>query len=638
MVNKKKQTMKVLPGLSKRIAYVESIVERGVGRHPLRHGAKKYRSVISNVPDVIWTADKERHIVFISKNVKALSGYTSEEEYEMARETTWFERMHLDDVESVKEAFKALVEKRKPYNVEYRFRRRDGSWIWLHDRAVVTYEEEGNIYADGIMSDITERKQAEVEGRRLKEKYESLIKNLPCAVDVCLPDETATMLFISDRHTEWTGYFPEDFYKEPGLWPKTVHPEDRPGAVQAWIEACENKVEYTYEYRVVHKDTGQMRWIRDHGVPVEDKSGNIIAYEETQTDITEQKGVEEALRESEEFTSSLLRCSPDPIVVINPDLSIRYVNPALTRMTGFSEAELLGTKPPYPWWTEESFKRNLEKLQKGASVGTNGMEDLYQKRNGKQFWVDVTITPVMRNGMFKYLLVGWADITEQKRLREDMQHYITEITMAQEQERRRISRELHDETVQSLADLCTDVDVIRMKQKLPVNLCHQLDQLRAKVGSILKEVRRFSHELRPGLLDHFGLIPSLELLAEELRAEGKVDCQVQVVGCEQRLSPEAEVMLFRISQEGLRNTRKHSNAKKATVRVEFNQSRVKLDIIDDGNGFELPEGLGGFARQGKLGLMGMKERAHLLGGSFKIQSKLGKGTSVTVKIPLHTTA
>jgi len=510
------------------------------------------------------------------------------------------------------------------YNNEYRVVHKDTGQIrWVKDHGVPVRDEKGDVLMyDGLIIDVDERKRVEKEIKRLKEKYEDLILNIPCVVDSALPDESGAMTFISDRYTNWTGYSPEDFYKDPGLWPKTVHPEDREEAVDTWAEACRNK------------DTGQIRWVKDHGVPVRDEKGDVLMYDGLIVDVTARREAEQALKESEEFSSSLLENAPNPVVVINADTSVRYVNPALTSKTGFSDKELLEIKPPYPWWTKEGREENSARLCRAMGEKMSGVEQLFQRKNGVRFWVKLSSAPVMSGGQFKYLLINWVDITEQKRLREDMQQYISKITMAQEQERKRISRELHDKTVQSLADLCTDVDVIAMNEKLPVGVSSHLSQLRLKVQRVMNDLRRFSYELRPGMLDYFGLIPSLEALVEDWKKEGRLNCRVEVTGPEQRLQPEAEVILFRIIQEGLRNVLKHSGASEALARIEFVSDKVKINIRDNGTGFKVPKELGSFTRSGKLGLMGMKERVNLLGGRFWVHSKPGKGTTVTAEVPV----
>ena len=129
----------------------------------LRRSEEKYRLLVLHMPDIVWTTDDKMRIVYISDNVTEVCGYTPEEEYKMGEWMSWYERVHPDDVENAKAAFAALIKGEKHYDVEYRFRRKDGKWIWLHDRAVTTYEKDGTRYRDGLLSDITERKQAQTE-------------------------------------------------------------------------------------------------------------------------------------------------------------------------------------------------------------------------------------------------------------------------------------------------------------------------------------------------------------------------------------------------------------------------------------------------------------------------------------------
>ncbi|MFC2001342.1 sensor histidine kinase, partial [Chloroflexota bacterium] len=222
-----------------------------------------------------------------------------------------------------------------------------------------------------------------------------------------------------------------------------------------------------------------------------------------------------------------------------------------------------------------------------------------------------------------------------KRLRENMQFYISEVTKAQEEERRRIARELHDETVQSLASLVLDIEAMsKDESRLSKESILRLEQLKDKTRSIMKEVRRYSHELRPDILDKLGLIPALELLTAELNKERMIKAGIEVIGSEQRLSSEAELVLFRITQEAVRNVWRHSQAKEAVVRVEFKPNKVKLTVTDNGTGFKVPGELVQFASEGKLGLCGMQERIRLLGGRLSVESQSGKGTTITAEIEL----
>jgi signal transduction histidine kinase len=247
----------------------------------------------------------------------------------------------------------------------------------------------------------------------------------------------------------------------------------------------------------------------------------------------------------------------------------------------------------------------------------------------------MSTVPIKSGVDIKYYLSNWIDITEEKRLKENMQFYITQITKAQEKERKRIARELHDETVQSLAALYINIHTMIMNDNtLSLNTKKRLEQIGSNVNYILEEVRRFSHKLRPGLLEKLGLMSSLDFIVEDLNREENLKCVVELSGYERRLLVETEVLLFRIAQEALTNVRKHSMATSAVVNVEFKDDSVKLTISDNGIGFEVPRELGSLAQLGKLGLIGMQERTRLLNGRFSIESEMHKGTSLTVELPI----
>ncbi|MQY81264.1 MAG: PAS domain S-box protein [Dehalococcoidia bacterium] len=131
-----------------------------------------------------------------------------------------------------------------------------------------------------------------------------------------------------------------------------------------------------------------------------------------------QRQVEEALRQSEEYSSTILNHSPNPMLVTNPDTSIRYVNPALEELTGYSLVEVIGQRAPYPWWIEETLDRIKTSLEAALRHGTKAKEELFQKKNGERFWVEVTATPVMVDGKMRYYLASWVDITERRRAEE----------------------------------------------------------------------------------------------------------------------------------------------------------------------------------------------------------------------------
>ena len=221
------------------------------------------------------------------------------------------------------------------------------------------------------------------------------------------------------------------------------------------------------------------------------------------------------------------------------------------------------------------------------------------------------------------------NIAKEKKIQDNLRVYVQKISQAQEAERKRVSRELHDETAQALVVVLRHLDDLASgKSELTAR------DIRMEVKKILEGVRHFSQELRPSVLDDLGLIPAVQWLASDLTKNFGISVETEIKGTQRNLPQESELMLFRIAQEALTNVRKHSQATKALVRVDFTDHRIKLSVQDNGKGFKMPSGVGDLTRSGKLGLAGMEERVQLLGGTLNIQSQPGKGTNLTVEVPL----
>jgi signal transduction histidine kinase len=217
---------------------------------------------------------------------------------------------------------------------------------------------------------------------------------------------------------------------------------------------------------------------------------------------------------------------------------------------------------------------------------------------------------------------------------ERLRFYVTQITRAQEDERKRIARELHDETAQALVALSRRLDgLLTSPKRLAEPTMERLEELRQMTEGILQGVRHFSQDLRPPTLDDLGLLPTLEGLITSVMEQDGIEAELKVVGPQRRLSLETELVLFRIAQEALNNVKRHSKASKVVTTVEFTDGRVRITISDNGRGFELPDRTGDLAATGKLGLIGMRERAQLLGGTLMVRSKPGDGTTVVVDVP-----
>ncbi|MBS7623722.1 PAS domain S-box protein [Candidatus Bathyarchaeota archaeon] len=171
-------------------------------------------------------------------------------------------------------------------------------------------------------------------------------------------------------------------------------------------------------------------------------------------DVTERRRAEEALKSSLEFSTSLMENSLNPILVVNPDTSIAYVNPALERLTGYSSSELLGRKPPYPWWPMDKIKETTKRLQENMKRGLTHYEENFKNKNGEDFWVEINAASIIRDGEIKYYLSNWVDITQRKKMEEEIRRYATNLEELVKQKSRDLARseQLLKTTMESTPD------------------------------------------------------------------------------------------------------------------------------------------------------------------------------------------
>jgi signal transduction histidine kinase len=227
---------------------------------------------------------------------------------------------------------------------------------------------------------------------------------------------------------------------------------------------------------------------------------------------------------------------------------------------------------------------------------------------------------------------------ENARLYDSLRFYVQSITRAQEEERKRIARELHDDTIQALIALSRRLDFLAnatagREQGIGQSMIEQIGELRGQLDRIIEGVRRFSRDLRPSILDDLGLLAALESLVFAMTERDGILTEFEVVGDRRRLAPDVELTLFRITQEALSNVRKHAQATHVTLTVAFTSSCVEITVQDNGRGF-VPHALtDDLAVTGKLGLVGMQERTRLLEGTLSIQSQPDVGTRVLVQVP-----
>jgi two-component system sensor histidine kinase DegS len=343
----------------------------------------------------------------------------------------------------------------------------------------------------------------------------------------------------------------------------------------------------------------------------------------------------EQLRLSEQRYRELFENAHDAIWLHDMEGNILAANEACARLTGYSLNELRNLKT-IKLFAAESLEvaREIEnRVLRGEAPGA--LDELkIIKKDGNEALVQLTSSLVYAERQpVAFQHIG-RDITDEKRMQENSRFLLQEITRAQEEERKRIARELHDDTIQSLVVHSQQIyNLASSQEKLPEGAVSRLEELREQANSIIRELRRLSQDLRPAALERLGLLSALRRLSADIAEHSGIATRINVIGDERRLPNEVELILFRIVQEALRNVWKHAQATSAEITVEFAAKKIRVIVSDNGKGFDTDQ-VTDDVRHGKLGLAGMRERASLVGGTLAVKSAFGQGTTLTAEIPV----
>ncbi len=362
---------------------------------------------------------------------------------------------------------------------------------------------------------------------------------------------------------------------------------------------------------------------------------------------------EDLLTSSDVVLARVLGRFPLPVFAVNKKHHVIQWNKALEVLSGISKEEVMGTNNQWKAFygkerpvladliadgasEEEISARYQGSARKSALIrGAYEAEDFFPSlgENGK--WYHFTASPLTSRGKVIGAIEILEDVTERHIAEQNLRYYARQITRVQEEERKYIARELHDTTVQTLVALIYQMDNFRSgKPVLTDGELAKLDAIYQRMKTAVEEVRRFSRQLRPPVLDDLGLLPVLEWLKGELKKMYDMEVEIKAAGKQKRLQPDTELALFRIIQEALINAAKHAKVSNATVQIEYLEHSIKVSVIDQGVGFDMAGKIELLPRDGKLGLAGIVERVQMLGGSVDIDSVKGKGTAINVEIPL----
>lgn len=595
----------------------------------------------------------------------------------------WAARVHPDDLPIAEEAVRAAqMERRTLYGV-HRVVWPDGSIHVMEARAQFSYDEAGTCTRmRGTYIDITERALAEQKLRESEARFRTMADEAP--LPIWVTDGDGTVQFINRAYREFFGVGNGD---AGGIdWPSLIHSDSR-SYVTAFAESIRARQPFAAEARARRWD-GAWRWIESRGVPRSTADGTFLGFVGTSHDVTDRRLLEEHERAAtiHAHFRSLFESLPGPYVVLTPDtFRIVAVSDAYLVTTYTSRHELID-KPFFEVFAAaedssealNSLRASLERVVTERRVDVIAVHRLDVRRpptmgggTEERWWSPVSAPVLGPDGRVAFIIHRAEDVTscmttlgtpfeggdslderqksaeivlraqelersnerlrfeiESRRLIEEQRATLMkQLVVAQEAERGRVARELHDGLGQHLTALHLTVQSMSADASGNPQSRVRLDRLRSIVQTLNTEVDRIAVALRPSALDDLGLEDALHRHVRLWEAESGVTTDIHMRGLDNRVPPAIETTVYRVVQEALTNVQKHAHASHATVVVERRDGALVAVIEDDGVGFErVTDGTPG--RLGGLGLSTMRERAALVGGDLQVESAPGAGTTV----------
>lgn len=606
----------------------------------LGESEQRFRQIAENIREVFWmsTGDfgtAQFTMLYISPAYESVWGRTCESLYRDPH--TFIDAIHPEDRARVAEVNKRHYE--QGFEVEYRVVRPDGSMRWIRDRGFPIKDAAGRFYRlTGIAEDITERKQAEDALRRSEDRLRLVIDTVPALIHTGLPD--GQLDFFNQRWLDYVGLSLEDL--SGWKWTAAIHPEDVGAMVERWRAALATGEPYEHEARVRRAD-GEYHWMVHREVPLRDERGDIVKWYASSIDIEDRRQAENALRRSEDHLRLVIDTIPTMAWSVRPDGVVDFLNQRWMDYTGLSLEQYIEdpTGPIHP----EDTPRVIERWRVEMAVGEPYEDEMRLRRaDGEYRWFLVRTAP-LRDEQGR--IVKWygasIDIEDRKKAgeklkatSEQLRALSARLQAAREEEGTRIAREIHDELGAALTSLRWDLEGIDDGIS-EVGNEPQLRELRQKkeammtlTDATISTVRRIASELRPFALDDVGLIEAIEWQARQFQSRTGIIVQCDCTLENLDLNREQSTAAFRISQEALTNILRHAQATRVNIQMKEENGEFILTIGDNGRGITEGEQSG----QRTLGLLGMRERAHLVGGRIDITGSEGKGTVVTVRFPI----
>lgn len=618
------------------------VAERKRTADALQRSERRIREIIEAMPVAVYVCDAEGLITSFNPSAAQLWGrepklLDTQERYSGSFKIHYPDGREMPHSESpMAQVLRTGVPQR---NQEILIERPDASRATALVNALPLTNEEGDLVgAINCLIDITERKESEEALRRESELNETMVKaqdSLGEGVGIVEGDH---LVFANDALCKIYGYSRAELLALPSYM-DLIPSDQRPPLLDRHARRFRGEIPSDAgEATIIRKDG--RRIAIEYAVKILDPHDPVRLFTIVR-DVTARRKEREALQASEVKFRGLLESAPDAMVIVDGEGMIVFANSQTEKLFGYERDELHGQSVemliPERFREQHLVDRIGYFLEPEVRAMGAGLELAGLRRDRSEFPVDISLSPLKTPGGI-LVTATIRDITERKRAELELQtsnSRLRELTSrlqeVREEERARIARELHDELGQALTALKFDLSTLTAG--LPES--DAVSQTRARtmaeqIDVTVQAVRRIGSELRPGMLDDLGLAAAIEWQAQEFAARTGIDCRVTLPARHVDLDREKATAVFRVFQETLTNVARHSNATSVLVCLEAVGNDLRLEVRDNGRGFENA----GEQAKHSLGLLGMKERAEILHGSFDVSSVIGQGTTVRMILPL----
>jgi PAS domain S-box-containing protein len=579
----------------------------------------RYRFLVQNAPDVIWSIDAEARLTFLSDAVERLTGFHPDEllgqHFGALVHDTSRDAAEVDWTQAMQSS---TQEVRGRLNL----RHRDGRAVPTEFIAIASLDAEGRFAgANGSVRDMRENDRLERELRASEDRYRNLASSSPDLVFAT--DAEGRYTFLSDRAATMLGWDREVALGR--MFMEYVAP--------GWeAEAATSYATVIGDPTTVH--SARIDFLKGDGSPVEleinvlgkVEDGVLVGINGVARDVSERLRLERELTQSEQRFRFLVQNSPDIVFSTDAEGRFTFLSDAIERVTGHKASDLIGqhfsvlidpSTGPVAGNRWSALVADPEREQQAALV--------LRGHDGRRVPVDVRAIGITDGGRFAGIQGATRDVSDQVRLEDELRRQAGELAAGEE--RAHLARELHDSVTQALFSMTLVSRSIEMLLDRDTDAARaQLGQLRELQREALAEMRALIFELRPGNLEQEGLVRALKTHAAAL--QGRLGLPIVVESdLPERLPLPAEEVLYRIAQEALHNVVKHAAARQVRVEIRAVDGGVRLRVVDDGKGFDPAS-----VPDGHLGLTGMRARADRVGGTFACESQPGTGTSIEVAL------